>query len=140
MICSYMPFPPLSPRPPPPRRGRVLMDHNITHLHPAVSSPSPLAPEPLFPLAASSSSTISCGRTVMCTTFAVSVLNRQSSHRNKHTSSIDEHKTRRKDSKRTFQLRTIIQQPPKEDQPNAARTARSHLPLLPPLPQDQLLE
>ena len=48
----------------------------MTHLHPAVLSPSSPLPRPMdFAFDASSSSTISCGLIVMCTTFDVSGLN-----------------------------------------------------------------
>ena len=56
-------------------RSSSIYPYSITHRHPAVpSAPSlPLANALLFD--ASSSSTISCGLTVICTTFADSVLN-----------------------------------------------------------------
>jgi hypothetical protein len=52
--------------------------YNITQRQPAVASSSPSLLLPPLPILASSSSTTSCGLTVMWTTFGVSVWNRHS--------------------------------------------------------------
>lgn len=52
--------------------------YNMTHRHPGVRSPPSLSPLVAFLFDSSSSSTTSCGLIVMCTTFAVSALNRHS--------------------------------------------------------------
>lgn len=52
-----------------------LPSYCITHRHPAVLSPPSLSLASALLFDASSSSTMSCGRTVMCTTFADSALN-----------------------------------------------------------------
>lgn len=49
--------------------------YSITHRHPAVPSSPPLSLPNALLFDASSSSTMSCGLTVICTTFADSVLN-----------------------------------------------------------------